>query len=126
MGGAADGFITGASYSADLETPVNKAFVSKFKAKYTEDPDLFAVDSYSLVYLIKAAAEKAGSLDAEALRKAIPGMNWDTPQGRKTMRKEDNQASLNMYVIEVKDKGFKVVGTIPAAEINIPDECTKF
>jgi branched-chain amino acid transport system substrate-binding protein len=126
MGGAAEGFITGASYSADLDTPDNKAFVAKFKAKYTEDPDLFAVDSYSLVYLIKAAAEKASSLDAEALRKAMPGMNWDTPQGRKTMRKEDNQASLNMYVIEVKGKGFKVIGTIPAAEIKIPDECTKF
>jgi branched-chain amino acid transport system substrate-binding protein len=126
MGGAADGFITGASYSADLDTPENKAFLPKFKAKYTEDPDLFAVDSYSLVYLIKAAAEKAGSLEAEALRKAIPGISWDTPQGRKTMRKEDNQASLNMYLIEVKGKDFKIVGTVPASEIIIPNECKKF
>ena len=126
IGDAAEGFITAASYSADLDTPENKAFVQKFKAKYTEDPDLFAVDSYSLVYLIKAAAEKAGSLDSEALRKAIPGTSWDTPQGRKTMRKEDNQASLNMYVIEVKGKDFKIVGTVPAAEINIPNECKKF
>jgi branched-chain amino acid transport system substrate-binding protein len=126
IGDAAEGFITGASYSADLDTPANKAFAPRFKAKYGEDPDLFAVDSYSLVYLIKAAAEKAGSLDAEALRKAIPGTSWDTPQGRKSMRKEDNQASLNMYIIEVKGKDFKIVGTVPAAEIKIPNECTKF
>jgi hypothetical protein len=31
-----------------------------------------------------------------------------------------------MYIIEVKGKDFKIVGTVPAAEIKIPDECTKF
>lgn len=126
MGGAAEGFVTAASYSADLDTPENKKFVSAFKAKFKEDPDLFAADSYGLVYLIKAAAESAKSIEPIKVRDAIPSMTWTTPQGKKTMRKEDNQAALDMMIVEVKGKDFRIADRVPAAEIKITDECVKF
>lgn len=124
--GAAENFLTAAGYSPDIDTPANEKFVSDFKTAYNTLPDLFAADSYSVVTLFKAAAEKAGSIETTKLRDAIRMTSWDTPQGRKTMRPGDNQADLDMYIIQVKGEDFKIVDRIPAADVAGPDVCTKF
>ena len=71
MGKAADGYVTGAAYSPELDTPANKAFVKAFKAAWKAEPDLYGVDSYGVVYFYKAAAEKAKSTDREKVRDAL-------------------------------------------------------
>lgn len=126
MQGAAEGFLTAASYSPEVDVPANKKFAADFKATYKVEPDLFAADSYALMYLLKAAGEKARSFEPEKLRAAMRGMTWDTPSGKRTMRTEDNQASLDMYVIRVTGKDFKVIGRVPAAKIPIADKCERF
>ncbi|MBC7940836.1 MAG: ABC transporter substrate-binding protein [Chitinophagaceae bacterium] len=124
--GAAENFLTAASFSPDLDLPQGRKFVAAFTAAYKVSPDLFAADSYSLFHLLKVAGDKAGSFETDRLRAALRGTTWDTPSGRRTMRAEDQQASLDMVVIRVKGQDFVVVDRVPAASITIPDECTRF
>ena len=124
--GAAENFLTSASFSPELDLPQTRKFVAAFTGTNKVAPDLFAADSYSLFWLLKAAAEKAGAFETDRLRVAMRGMSWDTPSGRRTMRAEDHQASLDMVVIRIKGKDFVVVDRVPASMMTIPDECTKF
>ncbi|MDB5590146.1 ABC transporter substrate-binding protein [Enterovirga sp.] len=126
IGSAADNFATGVGYSPQIDTPENKAFVSKFQAAYKADPDLYGADSYGLVFFYKAAVEKAGSTETDKVREAMRGLEWDTPQGRKTMRAGDHQALQTMYVVRVEKQKFNIVGQVPATEAVGPDLCTKF
>ena len=45
-----------------------------------------------MLYVIKAAVEKAGSKDTKAVIQALEGMEMDSPAGRRVFRKEDHQA----------------------------------
>jgi branched-chain amino acid transport system substrate-binding protein len=51
---------------------------------------------------IVAAVEKAKSTDAEKLIDAMEGMDFDTPKGKMTFRKEDHQALQSMYAFKIK------------------------
>ncbi len=84
IGKAAEGFVTGVGYSAEIDTPENKKFVEAFKAANKTDPDLYGADSYGLIYAYKAAVEKAQSTDTDKVRAAFNDLKWMTPQGEKT------------------------------------------
>ncbi len=126
VGKAAEGFVTGVGYTTEIDTPANKKFVNDFKAMWKADPDLFGVDSYGVVYFYKAAAEKARSTDTDKLRTAMRGLEWDTPQGKKTMRAGDHQAILDMYAVKIDGGKFKIAGTVPGTAAVGADTCTKF
>jgi len=126
MNGAAEGFLSAAGYSIDIDTPANKKFVSDFRAEFKADPDLFGADTYGLFYLFKQAIEKAGGTDTDKLRAAMENATWDTPQGKKTMRKGDHQAMVDMVVVQVKGDKFVTVGQVPGADAIGPDTCQRF
>jgi branched-chain amino acid transport system substrate-binding protein len=126
IGKAAEGFVTGVGYSSLIDSPENKTFVEHFKAANKIDPDLYGADSYGLIYFYKAAAEKAKSLDTDKLREAMSGIEWMTPQGKKTMRAGDHQAMMNMYAVQVKDGAFQIQSTIPADKAIGEDRCSRF
>ena len=48
-----------------------QGFVKSYQDKYNVVPDQFAADGYDGVYVIKAALEKAGSVDNEAIIAAM-------------------------------------------------------
>lgn len=126
IGKAAEGFVTGVGYSPLIDSPENKTFVEHFKAANKIDPDLYGADSYGLIYFYKAAAEKAKSLDTDKLRETMSGLEWMTPQGKKTMRAGDHQAMMNMYAVQVKDGAFQIQSTIPADKAIGEDRCSRF
>ncbi|RAI44728.1 ABC transporter substrate-binding protein [Rhodoplanes roseus] len=126
IGKAADGFVTGVGYSAEIATPENKRFVEAFKAAAKTDPDLYGADSYGLIFAYKAAVEKAGSTDTDKVREALRGLTWKTPQGEKTLRAGDHQAEQTMYVVRVAGGQFKIVSEIPGPDAIGADTCTKF
>ena len=126
MGGAAEGFLSAAGYSTDIDTPANKKFVASFKKEFHADPDLFAADTYGLFYLLKQAIEKAGGTETSKLRAAMEDASWETPQGTKKLRKGDHQAIVDMVVVQVKGKDFHTVGKVPGEEAVGPDKCEKF
>jgi branched-chain amino acid transport system substrate-binding protein len=126
MGKAAENFVTGAGYSAEIDTPANKAFVEKFRAATKRDPNLYAADSYGVLYFYKAAAEKAKSIETDKLREAMRGISWDTVQGKKTMRAGDHQAIMDMYAVQVKEGKFKILAKVEGEKAVGPDTCTRW
>ncbi len=126
IGKAAEGFVTGVGYSAQIDAPENKKFLEAFRAANKADPDLYGADSYGLIYAYKAAVEKAKSTETDKLREALRGLKWSTPQGEKTIRAGDHQAEQPMYVVQVKDGKFEIVSQVPGAEAIGPDACTRF
>ncbi len=126
IGAAANGFGTGVGYSTQIDNPANKKFVAAFKAAYKADPDLYGADSYGLIYFYKAAVEKAKSTETDKVRTAMGGLEWDTPQGKKTMRAGDHQAIQPMYVVQVDNGAFKIVGNVGGEEAIGADDCKRF
>ncbi|MBS0536614.1 MAG: ABC transporter substrate-binding protein [Proteobacteria bacterium] len=126
IGKAAEGFVTGVGYSAQIDTPENKKFVAAFQAANKADPDLYGADSYGLIYAYKAAVEKAGSTDTDKVRKALEDLKWQTPQGEKTLRAGDHQAIQTMYVVRVSGGKFMTVGQVSGDDAIGPDACSRF
>lgn len=46
-------------------------FIKNYKEKYNDEPSAFSALSYDTAYLLKAAIEKAGTTDKEAVTKLI-------------------------------------------------------
>lgn len=71
------------------EDPASADFVSAYEEAYGEIPDQFAADGYDAVYVIKAAMEKAGTIENEDLIAAmteisvvgVTGSMTFTPEG---------------------------------------------
>ncbi|MCW5692588.1 MAG: ABC transporter substrate-binding protein [Pseudolabrys sp.] len=126
IGKAAEGFVTGVGYSAQIDTPENKKFVAAFQAANKIEPDLYGADSYGLIYAYKAAVEKAGATDTDKVRKALEGLKWQTPQGEKTLRAGDHQAIQTMYVVRVSGGKFMTVGQVSGDDAIGPDACPRF
>jgi branched-chain amino acid transport system substrate-binding protein len=126
IGKAADGFVTGVGYATGIDTPENKKFVADFEAANKAGPDLYGADSYGVLFFYKAAVEKAKSTDTDAVRTAMRGLQWSTPQGLKTMRAGDHQAMQEMYAMRVNNGKFEIVGRVKADAAIGPDTCTRF
>ena len=71
-GAAAEGTIVGAAWNAANDTPENKRFIDAYKKKYNADPDQFAAQAYSGVYILAEAMKAAGpNVDRKSLRDAL-------------------------------------------------------
>ncbi|MDG2334355.1 MAG: urea ABC transporter substrate-binding protein [Myxococcota bacterium] len=71
------------SFFETLDTPESRTFTESFTEMHginrvTSEP---AEAAYSMVYLWAAAAEKAGSTEPDAVRKALIGMQFASPAG---------------------------------------------
>lgn len=126
IGAAAEGFITGVGYTTLIDTPENKAFVEAFTSANGAEPDLYGADSYGLIYAYKAAVEAAGSTDTDAVRAALEGLEWMTPQGMKTIRAGDHQAVQPMYVVQIRDGAFTIANAIAGEDAIGADTCERF
>ena len=126
IGDAAEGFITGVGYSPLIDSPENKAFVEQFNAENGADPDLYGADSYGILFAYKAAVEAAGSTETDAVRAALEGLTWDTPQGPKTIRAGDHQAIQPMYVVHIENGAFTIANLIAGEDAIGADTCERF
>jgi len=126
IGKAADGFVTGVGYSTSIPSAENQKFVADFTAANKAAPDLYGADSYGVLFAYKAAVEKAKSTETDAVRTALRGLQWNTPQGVKTLRAGDHQAMQDMYAVKVNGGKFEIVGKVAAAAAIGADTCSKF
>ena len=126
IGKAAEGFVTGVGYSVEIDLPENKKFVTAFQNYTKAAPDLYGADSYGVMYFYKAAVEKARSTETDKVRTAMRGLEWMTPQGKKTMRAGDHQAIQDMYATRMTDGKFKILSKVAGDAAIGPDTCTKF
>ena len=106
IGDPALGAITTHHYSADHDSPENKAFVADFKkANDGLRPNFMAVAAYDAMALISQAIEKTkGDTSGDALLAAMKGMSWMSPRGPVTVDPQTRELIQNMYVRKVEKK----------------------
>ncbi len=79
------------------QSDLNKQFVANFHTRFETFPSHQAHGAYGAVYAFKAAAEKAGSTEKEAVAAALEGLTVELPGGRTTFRPEDHQAVTDLW-----------------------------
>jgi branched-chain amino acid transport system substrate-binding protein len=75
------------------DTPANRDFVAKYKAKTGELPLSGAAYGYVATYFLAEAIRKAKTTDTEKVVDALEGLTIETPHGPITMRAQDHQAN---------------------------------
>lgn len=79
-------------YSPYAETPSNKAFAEKIKAKYKAEPYLQTWAGYDSIRVLAQAITDAGSTDGTKIKDAIKAMSFTTVMGKTVKFDEYNQA----------------------------------
>ena len=117
------GHLAAWNYFQSLDSPENNEFVEAFKnyaeakglpggrSRVTDDPIEAA---YFGVYIWKAAVEKAGSFDVDAVREAVLGLEFPAPGGPKKMHAENHHTYKPVYIGEILADGqFDVIWETP-------------
>ena len=116
-GDAANGVKGHVGLSVDAPVPALQEFGKKFQAKYNYKPDHNGVKGYIAVYMLKAAAEKAGKLDAKAIAAALHGMTIspDKVPGILLEATWDDTGEIDRvsFLAEVKDGKQVITRTLP-------------
>jgi branched-chain amino acid transport system substrate-binding protein len=73
------------------DTADNKAFIERFRKRWARFPNYSAETTYSAVFIMKAAVEKARSMETEKVIAAMKGMRIRNPGGVRVFRSEDHQ-----------------------------------
>jgi len=110
-----DGMIVAYSYFQDIDTPANKAFVQRFRAKYGANaPDLneLAARTYEGVYLWAEGVKKAGTLDRMKVIEALEApVSYDGPSGKVAVEPRTHHAVQNVYLAELKGQKYNILET---------------
>ena len=122
------------NYFQSVDTADNKTFVKNFKAyckrhklpggasRVTDDPIEAA---YFGVYVWKAAVEKAGSFDVDAVRQAVYGLEFDSPGGVKNMHPSNQHTLKPVYIGEIKNDGqFRII--VKSKGLVSPDSYSRY
>ena len=120
------GFYSSMKYFQSLDNENNKKFVAAFKAKYGPGSVIGDVTQagYLGPWLWKAAVEKAGSFDVDAVVKASPGIELKTaPEGYVKLDENHHLWSRARIGQGQPDATFKVVAESP--ELIKPDPFPK-
>jgi urea transport system substrate-binding protein len=124
MGGDAEGIYISGSYLTNIDSPANKAFLAAMEKKFgtnLKTPNDLSVPQYEGVYAYKAAVEKAGTTQADAVIKALSDVKVDGPRGSIVMGKE-RHAPLTMYLGQVQgDGGVKILSVFK--DVDPGDQC---
>ncbi len=106
MGDHVIGTVTAHIYSADHDSPTNKAFVAAFeKANAGMRPNFMAVGGYDGMHLIYEALKKTGGkTDGDSLIGAIKGMAWESPRGPISIDPQTRDIVQNVYIRKVEKK----------------------
>lgn len=104
QGEAANGIKTTLHYADNLDNPANLAFLKAFKAKTSNDGDIYAVQGYDAAALLDIGLTSVGG-DAAAKDKMIAAMGAakiESPRGPLSFNKAHNPIQ-NIYLREVKN-----------------------
>ena len=101
-----DMYIT-ANYIEEVDTLASNDFKQRFRAKFPDEPYINqeAANAYDAVYLYKAAVEKAGSTERDAVIKALESGDicTDGPSGKVCIDPKSHHLSHTIYLAHVKD-----------------------
>jgi branched-chain amino acid transport system substrate-binding protein len=113
-------------YYAFPKNAMNDWLVAEHMKRFNAPPDFFTAGGFAAASAVVAALRKVPSADTEKLIAAMEGMDFDTPKGRMTFRREDHQALQAMYHFRIKKSQqnewdlLELVREIPASELPLP------
>ena len=113
-------------YYAFPKNKMNDWLVAEHTKRFKAPPDMFTAGGFAAASAVVTALTKAGSGDSEKLISAMEGMDFETPKGKMTFRKEDHQAMQAMYHFRIKKEQknewdlLELVREIPASELPVP------
>lgn len=81
-----------------IEDPASIAFAKEHYARVGFWPSYGAMNQYLIIYALKAAIEKVGSVDTEKVIDALEGMVMDTFVGKIKIRECDHQAMMPTWI----------------------------
>ncbi len=108
------------------KNPMNDWLVSEHMKRYKSPPDMFTAGGFTAASAVVNALTRARSTDTEKLIATMEGMEFDTPKGKMTLRKDDHQALQPMYHFRIKKDQknewdlLELVREIPASELPVP------
>ncbi len=112
-----NGVITCYGWYSDIDTPASKAFVKGMQDKFgVEVTDLGELDTatYDGILLWAEAVKKAGSVEREAVIKALEtGVSYEGPTGKVTMDAATHHTIRNTYLAQPKDRKWEILQTFP-------------
>jgi urea transport system substrate-binding protein len=100
-----DMYVT-ANYVEEIDSPESNDFKKRFHAKFPKEPYINqeAANAYNVIYLYKAAVEKAKSTDMKAVRKALESGDICTSgaSGKVCIDPKSHHQSHTIYLVHVK------------------------
>lgn len=109
----AEGVMLLTPFAADAEDDATQKFVTDFKAANGDVPNQFAADAYDAIYIIKAAAEKAGvtpdmspSDMGDALKKAMTEITVDGLTGEGMTWAATGEVNKEPRAVVIKDGAY--------------------
>lgn len=113
-----NGILCAFSYFQEVDTPANKAFLQKFHAKLGPNAPYLggelAMRTYVGFNLWAEGVKKANSIDRMKVIEALEsGIENDGPPGKTTVDGKTNHVTLNVYLAECANHGFKVLESYP-------------
>jgi branched-chain amino acid transport system substrate-binding protein len=113
-------------YYAFPKNKMNDWFVSEYRKRHKTPPDMFTAGGFAAASAVYKALSKVPGAESEKLVAAMEGMDFETPKGKMTFRKEDHQALQTMYHFRIKKEQkdewdlLELVREIPVADMPLP------
>ena len=108
VGDAAEGTITFTSWDSTAGTPGNQDFVQNYRTKYGSEPNIWAAQSYTAVYILAEAIANAESTEPKAIAAALADIQgFETILGTFAFN-ADGDAVYDPIVLIVKDGKFEI------------------
>jgi branched-chain amino acid transport system substrate-binding protein len=102
--GGMENSISAWTYNATIDSPLNKAFVEKIKAKYKSEPYLQTWGGYDAMRVIAMAIKAANSAEGPKVKDAIKNLKFTNVMGKEVWFDDHNSAGRFVVLQTVKDK----------------------
>ncbi len=107
--GGMEGSVSAWSYSAEIHSDLNDAFVKNIEADHDMKPVLQTWAGYDSVRIIAQAIEEAGSADPAAIRDALQNIKFTNVLGKEVTFDDHNQAGKVVVIQGVKDRAVDIL-----------------
>ena len=110
-----DGILIAGNYSQENPSAANKDFLAKWNKRFgdTKIVHEIAVSQYQGIKLWAECVKKAGSLEREAMLKAIEsGVKIEGPAGTVSLDPQTHHAALDIHLMEVKNQKLTILQTV--------------
>jgi branched-chain amino acid transport system substrate-binding protein len=101
-------FVTSPPF-ARFSGPRGEAFDAAYRARFGIPPEIYATVSYDTIYLLKAAIEKAGSIEMEKVRDALNEIEFEGVSNTIRFTADREPDNSNFIIIQIAGDDFRLV-----------------